>query len=101
MGRDNRDPRPPSLSGAAWLESERTQAVLGALRRGNFEARVVGGVHHLDAGRAGHLRPVCDVLPHVRVQQAGLVEGAVHESHVCPDPFVGGTPRGVHGVNCR
>ncbi|HYD15473.1 MAG TPA: CCA tRNA nucleotidyltransferase [Hyphomicrobium sp.] len=43
MARDNRDLRPPNLAGAPWLESGGTQAVLGAIVRGNFEARVVGG----------------------------------------------------------
>lgn len=34
---------PPSLAGAPWLESAGTRAVIDALARGGFEARVVGG----------------------------------------------------------
>lgn len=44
MTREDPDlPRPPSLKGAPWLESAGTQAVLGAIRSGGFDARVVGG----------------------------------------------------------
>jgi poly(A) polymerase len=43
MTREAPDRRPPSLAGAPWLDSADTQAVLGALARGGFEARVVGG----------------------------------------------------------
>ena len=42
MTRDDRD-QPPSLAGAAWLESAGTRAVLDAITAGGFEARVVGG----------------------------------------------------------
>lgn len=43
MGRDNRNLRPPSLAGAEWLVREETRAVLHAIERGGFAARVVGG----------------------------------------------------------
>lgn len=43
MTEDDRDPRPPNQAGAPWLESAGTRAVLDALARVGFEARVVGG----------------------------------------------------------
>ncbi|WP_072397186.1 CCA tRNA nucleotidyltransferase [Hyphomicrobium sp. CS1GBMeth3] len=41
--REDEEQRLPSLSGAPWLESESTRAVLDALRSGGFEGRIVGG----------------------------------------------------------
>lgn len=43
MTREDRDQRPPSLADASWLASASTRAVLEAITRGGFEARVVGG----------------------------------------------------------
>ncbi len=43
MASEDAKPRPPSLAGAPWLEAKATRAVLDAICRGGFEARVVGG----------------------------------------------------------
>lgn len=43
MTRETPDQRPPSLAGASWLDRAGTRAVLGAIERGGFEARIVGG----------------------------------------------------------
>ncbi len=43
MTSEDRDLRPPSLAGAYWLDSESTRAVLSAIERGGFQARIVGG----------------------------------------------------------
>lgn len=43
MAREDGQQRPPSLNGAPWLESAGTRAVIGAMERGGFAARVVGG----------------------------------------------------------
>ncbi|WP_295557116.1 CCA tRNA nucleotidyltransferase [uncultured Hyphomicrobium sp.] len=41
--REDGDQRPPSLAGAPWLTSAATLAVLEAIAKGGFEARIVGG----------------------------------------------------------
>lgn len=43
MTHEDRDLRPPSLADAPWLASTSTRAVIAAITRGGFEARVVGG----------------------------------------------------------
>src|SRR5581483_6695230 len=43
MSPSERDSMPASLSGAAWLEREETQAIFRALQAAGYEARVVGG----------------------------------------------------------
>lgn len=43
MTRGDGDQRPPNLADAAWLAAPGTRAVLEAIARGGFEARVVGG----------------------------------------------------------
>jgi hypothetical protein len=51
---------------------------LTGLQRLRHQAGVVGGVDHLDAGRAGDAGPVGDVLPDVRVGDPRLVEDLLH-----------------------
>ncbi len=43
MANDEPGLRPPSLAGAPWLIRAETRAVLEAIERGGYEARVVGG----------------------------------------------------------
>ena len=43
MANDDRGLRPPSLAGAPWLVRPETRAVLEAIERGGYAARVVGG----------------------------------------------------------
>lgn len=43
MTSEHGERRLPSLADAAWLTSAETRAVLGAISRGGFEARIVGG----------------------------------------------------------
>jgi poly(A) polymerase len=57
MAHEAPDRRPPSLSGALWLVAAETQAVLAALARESFEARVVGGA----VRNALMQRPVKDI----------------------------------------
>ena len=57
MAHEAPDRRPPSLSGAPWLDAAETQAVLAALARESFEARVVGGA----VRNALMQRPVKDI----------------------------------------